>query len=50
MSHVTREASAYRLPERKEGTEGSEGKAVGRKVWAFDDSENESNLKGMKKV
>lgn len=29
--------------------EGSGGKAVGRKVWDFDGSENESNLKGLRR-
>ncbi len=34
----------------EEGTEGSEGKAFGRKVWVFDGSENESNREGMKNL
>ena len=43
-----READAYRLPVRRKGQKEVGGKAVGRKVWGFDGSENESNLKGVR--
>ncbi len=35
MLHVTRKVNAYRLPVRRKGQKGSEGEAVGRKVWVL---------------